>query len=422
MQMVTMEDSPNPEVEKDSLTEISAEWKVFRFKDIVQETCLGTTSRARLGSDNIPLIKMGNLTFGGLDLSDLEYISLASLNGNNDIILKDGDFLFNTRNTPDLVGKCAVWHGECDRAVCDNNILIIRFKDGFSSDFICTELSSYAGKKRLKHIVDATTSVAAIYWKSLKNLKVACPSYPIQQKMVNIISSVDMAIGQTDAIIAQTERMKAGLMQVLLQGKDSTNGVPWHLVDLRTVCDHALNGGTPSTKIKKYWTGGIPWITGADIIGQKIGHIRRYITEEAVKDSSTHIIPKGNLLIVTRTGIGKLAIAPFDVAISQDITGFLPNKLATTKYLFWILNKHKLRLKKFDQGTSINGIKRDDLLSLKIPLPPISEQRKISSRLCAVNEKLELECKHRENLSILKNGLMQDLLTGRVPVKVDGHA
>jgi type I restriction enzyme S subunit len=104
------------------------------------------------------------------------------------------------------------------------------------------------------------------------------------------------------------------------------------------------SGGTPSTSVDEYWSGDIPWITGADFGEMNINQIRRYITEEAVVDSSTKVIPEGDILLVSRTGVGKIAIAPFDVAISQDITGLsVNNHRADTQFLlfslYWTLPK-----------------------------------------------------------------------------------
>src|SRR4051812_43992551 len=82
-----------------------------------------------------------------------------------------------------------------------------------------------------------------------------------------------------------------------------------------------VNGGTPPTEIPAYWIGSTPWITGADFSEAGIGEIRRYVSDAAVARTATNVIQKGQLLLVTRTGVGKLAIAPCDIAISQDITG-----------------------------------------------------------------------------------------------------
>lgn len=143
----------------------------------------------------------------------------------------------------------------------------------------------------------------------------------------------------------------------------------WDVVTLEDVCAKAINGGTPSTEVEKYWEGNIPWITGADILNQKVSKIRRYITEEAVRNSSTNVIPKGNLLVVTRTGVGKLAIAPFGVAVSQDFTGIIPNEKIKTDFLFWLLNNSANYFLDLTQGTSINGITRKDLMRFVFLVP-----------------------------------------------------
>jgi restriction endonuclease S subunit len=69
--------------------------------------------------------------------------------------------------------------------------------------------------------------------------------------------------------------------------------------------------------------GDIPWITGADIIDDRVQSPRYYITEKAVQESATNIVPAGNILLVTRTGVGKVAITEQDICISQDFTGLI---------------------------------------------------------------------------------------------------
>jgi type I restriction enzyme S subunit len=188
--------------------------------------------------------------------------------------------------------------------------------------------------------------------------------------------------------------------------------VDWEVTRLGDVVTAFYNGGTPDTKKKEYWDGVIPWITGADFINQKVGQIRRFITPEGVKNSATNIVPKGNLLVVTRTGVGKLAITPFDIAISQDISGVIPdNKKTVSEFLFWNLNYNDKNLKTLRQGTSINGILREDLSSFLISLPPLPEQKKIADILTTVDDAIEETGRIIEKTKELKKGLMQKLLT-----------
>ena len=181
---------------------------------------------------------------------------------------------------------------------------------------------------------------------------------------------------------------------------------------LGEIATQLTHGGTPSTENAAHWVGDIPWITGADILNQKVGEIRRHINEKAAKTTSTNIVSKGDLLLVTRTGVGKMAVAPFDVAISQDFTGLtFDNRVADTNYLYFLLQAKTSELLVFNQGTSINGITRADLLNLEVDLPPKAEQTTIANILATVDHAIAqtetLLAKQRR----IKAGLLHDLLT-----------
>ena len=91
----------------------------------------------------------------------------------------------------------------------------------------------------------------------------------------------------------------------------------WPRVRLGDVAQEFISGGTPSTRVEHYWTGDIPWITGADVTDNVVVAGRKWITQKAIEDSATHVVPKGAILLVTRTGVGKVAKAGADIAISQ---------------------------------------------------------------------------------------------------------
>ena len=92
-----------------------------------------------------------------------------------------------------------------------------------------------------------------------------------------------------------------------------------------------VGGGTPSTKMSEYWNGKIHWTTSkrlGDALYLKIGE--RTITEKGLNASSTTLVPKGNVLIGTRVGVGKAVVNKVDTAISQDLTGVIVDQ---SKYL-----------------------------------------------------------------------------------------
>jgi len=161
----------------------------------------------------------------------------------------------------------------------------------------------------------------------------------------------------------------------------------WPEYRLAQLTEHFLSGGTPSTMISKYWTGDIPWITGADITDGEVTLGRRYINEVAVNNSATKVVPKGSLLMVTRTGVGKIALAPVNIAISQDFTGIVLKKGVKPKYALAAIRSRMSALLAVQCGATIKGVTRDDVKNLKLPLPPLSEQRRIveildQARMC----------------------------------------
>ena len=158
-------------------------------------------------------------------------------------------------------------------------------------------------------------------------------------------------------------------------------------------------------------------MTSAHINGREVTTGQRYITKEGLKNSSTNIVPKDNLLVATRVGTGKAALNRIDMAISQDLTGVVIDKnKAIPNFLYWVLISHEKKLKSLAQGSTIKGIVREDLGKLKIPLPSLPEQQKIAEILGTVDKRLELLRSRKGKLERVKRGLMDDLLTGKVRV------
>ena len=292
--------------------------------------------------------------------------------------------------------------------------------------------------------LNESTGVPSISRSYLYKQPIPYQAQPEQRKIATILSTVDKVIENTEAAIEKYKAIKAGMMKDLFnRGIDVKTGklrpsfqeahelyketelgwIPkdWEVCAIKEACLEFINGGTPSTKNTTNWIGTIPWITGADFLDTfEVGIIRRHINEEALRCSSSHLIKMGNILLVTRTGVGKLAIAPFDVAISQDITGII---LDSSKYevgfFYYYLQILVDDFKKMNQGTSINGIIRSDLEAKMIARPSVNEQRQIMKILKTLDTTLRSESNDLYKYQDLKKGLMSDLLTGKVRVKTN---
>ena len=176
---------------------------------------------------------------------------------------------------------------------------------------------------------------------------------------------------------------------------------------LGDVCNF-LNGGTPSTSVTRYFEGNIPWITSADIVSPIVSSARSHITEEAIQKSATNLVPAGTVLLVTRTSVGKVAIAGIDICFSQDITALTPDpKRLDTGYLVQFLRTQQPYFECLARGATIKGITREVLENLEIPLPSLSEQ----SRIATILDKADaIQCKQQRAMERIEDFLRSTFL------------
>ena len=164
----------------------------------------------------------------------------------------------------------------------------------------------------------------------------------------------------------------------------------WNIGKLSTIANEFQSGGTPSTKVMNYWNGKIPWLQSSDLQKDKLFgvELQKFISEEGLQNSSAKLIPKNSIAIVTRVGVGKLAIIEQNYTTSQDFLSLskLNGDIFFLVYsLFRMLQKESAQL----QGTSIKGITKEDLLSKKISIPEsLEEQSAIGSLFRTLDELL----------------------------------
>ena len=128
-----------------------------------------------------------------------------------------------------------------------------------------------------------------------------------------------------------------------------------------------IGGGTPDKEVKGYWEGDIPWISSSDIEEDNIDSINvsRHITEQALKESATKLIPANSLLFVSRVGVGKLAVNKTALCTSQDFTNFTPSDMAP-HYVAYFFQKNRNLLIRYSQGTSIKGLTSAEIKGIRI--------------------------------------------------------
>ena len=169
-------------------------------------------------------------------------------------------------------------------------------------------------------------------------------------------------------------------------------------------------GGTPSKDKTDYWIGVNPWVSSSDVFEDGIHDISisRYISDEAVQATATKVVPANSILLVSRVGVGKLAISRTPICTSQDFTNFTPAK-DNLVFLAYCIKSLKAKLLAFNQGMAIKGFTKDDVSNLGIPLPKLAEQQKIADCLSSLDELIAAQARKVDALKTHKKGLMQQL-------------
>jgi type I restriction enzyme S subunit len=261
------------------------------------------------------------------------------------------------------------------------------------------------------------------------NVSVVCPPLPEQKNIAAILSSVDDAIAATQAVIDQTRKVKEGLLHDLLtrgightRFKQTEIGeIPegWEVKRLEELA--TVERGRFSARPRndpKYYGGDIPFVQTGDVTSSD-GFLRKHsqsLNEAGLKVSK--LFPKGTILITIAANIGDVALAGYDVAFPDSLVGIIARpQFADTMWLLFALQRCKEVL---DAQATQNAQKNINLQVLKpllLPVPPIEEQRRISSTLNGVVAAIAEGMAKVDRIIAVKRGLMQDLLSGSVRVK-----
>ena len=169
----------------------------------------------------------------------------------------------------------------------------------------------------------------------------------------------------------------------------------WQWVKLGDVCK-IVNGSTPSSTIEEYWNGDIIWITPTDLgklSSSLITDAARKITKSGYQSCNTEIVPTNSVIISSRAPIGYIGIANIPLCTNQGCKSLVVTEKIDTWFLYFWLKLSIPVLKSIGKGTTFQEISKSQLTIFEIPLPPLSEQKRIAAIL---NEQMEAVEKARK--------------------------
>jgi len=384
--------------------------------------------------DDVCHINLGSLKSSTDPEYELNYIDIASIEktGCNPVRTKvlfkeapsrarrivKGDNILVSTVRPNLRGFTYIDDAE-NNLICSTGFAVLESKNNnvlrYIYQFILSNLF-------LNQIIPKLvgSNYPAINTNDLSIVKIPIPPLPEQRKIASILSKVDEHISHTEAIIEKTEELKKGLMQQLLtKGIGHTKFKKTEIGEIPEEWDVVKQGD-----VATFYNGRAYKLTEWEKTGTPVIRLQNLTGTGSEFYYSTLNLPEkqyasaGDLLYMWSASFGPYIWngprAIYHYHIWKIECGDRLDKL----FMYYMLNNVTDMLKRSMHGMAILHITKDKMEKQKIPLPSYSEQQKIASILSKVDDQLSQNQTYLSHLQELKKGLMQDLLTGKVRVKI----
>jgi type I restriction enzyme S subunit len=366
--------------------------------------------------DGLPLVRIRDLKVGETDtFYSGDYNDKYLINKDDILIGMDGEF------------HTVQWKG--DDALLNQRVARIKTDENINETFLFYKLIEEI--KKIENRTPATT-VKHLSKSDINEIKIPFPPLQEQKKIAEVLSTVDEVIEKTDEIIETTQELKRGLMQDLLtkgighdEFKEAQLGPK--KIKIASAWDHKFFNKVievnPSYDIPEKQNFEYLPMDAVSEGGEGI----KYWSEREAEECTRIRFREGDTVyakITPCTENGKIGfVKNIDGEIAFGSTEFLvfsPTSNMDPRYVFYLTNLPQFRQVTISLMEGSTGRQRVPMglfkENLKVPVPSLKEQKKISDILSTIDEKIENEKEYKETLEDLKKGLMQDLLTGQVRV------
>lgn len=177
-------------------------------------------------------------------------------------------------------------------------------------------------------------------------------------------------------------------------------------------------GGTPDKTQPSYWNGDIPWASVKDIKGPQLLRTIDSISEDGLKNSAASVAEVDDVILVTRISPGETAVSKIRCAINQDLKIVRPPAGMVASFIRLLFRRLQPKIISLSSGTTVLGIRLNELGSINLPLPPLAEQKRIVakieelfSELEAGEESLRLA---RRQLATYRQSLLKQAFEGKL--------
>lgn len=358
----------------------------------------------RDGGDII-VLRGTNITNNVLDLSDVKTISAKTSKNLPRSKLFKGDLVFAYVGT---IGP-VYFVEENDKFHLGPNTSKITLDETVDTKYIFNYFKSWL----IRNEIFEHTSIGAqpsLSMSKIRKFRIIVPSLKAEQTAIaNTLNDADALISQLEKLITKKRAVKQGAMQELLKPKEG-----WEEKNLGD-CADVIGGGTPSSFNVSFWNGDINWFTPTEVGDSKyVCESVRKITKEGYANSSAKMLPIGTVLLTSRAGIGDLGILMNEGCTNQGFQSLIAKGNTDNEFLYYLMGTLKNQLHQNASGSTFLEISPGKLKQIEVIVPDKSEQTRIAQILSDMDAEIEALEKKLEKYKMIKQGMMQNLLTGRI--------
>lgn len=384
-------------------------WKRNRLEKVaIIQTGIAKNQNSKDECIEFPYIRVANVQDGYLDLSEIKTINIQK-NKANRYRLENGDVLLTEGGDFDKLGRGAVWEGQIKNCVHQNHVFAVRPNNHeLLPFFLSAQTGSSYGKRYFLSCSKQSTNLASINSSQLKAFPVLLPPLPEQKAIADLLSTWDEAIEKTERLIqAKVARLK-GQIQKLISLRCNS----WPHIKPKKIFDTITEKNFPDEELLS--------------VTQDRGVIPRSMLEGRVMSpegttASYKLIKRGDFAISLRSFQGGFEYSNYQGIISPAYTVLRP-KIELNKDFYRLFFKSYIFIEKY-LSLAVIGIRDGkqisipDFLSIKIPVPPLEEQKEIAETLSFCQHEIDLLKQLADKYKTQKRGLMQMMLTGEWRVK-----
>ncbi|GAB3695409.1 restriction endonuclease subunit S [Spirosoma flavus] len=385
---------------------------------------------------NIPYLRVVDMVNGGIDDSDIKYISSQTEKLIKNYKITVEDIYVTIAGT---IGNFGVIPQKFDNAQLTENAAKLSGIDAsnFSINYLVYKFSSKEIQAQIWQEIGIGGGVPKLALHRIQKIRFKAPSLPNQRKIARILSTIDGQIEKTEAIIAKYQAIKQGMLQDLFtRGIDVRTGqlrprykdapelykesslgmIPkeWEVTTTGKVSRSIVPGRSKSQS----FSGGTPWITTPDFESDYVSKSRENLglNDKEIKTSGNKKVPANSVIMTCVGELGVSAINSCEVVLNQQLHAFVPNDDLLPEYLLYSLRYEKSQMLRIVGFNVVPYMNKSVCESIEIRLSKIDEQVEMMKRMMSATNTILSSQHFLSKLQSLKQGLMQDLLSGKIEV------